>query len=225
MHTVEISTEAGLVRKIAEEYEAKGYEVIVHPLRNQLPRPLAEYQPDLIGRKGGEIVVIEVKSRQSLRQEPSVERLARAVQGMPGARFELVIAKPDVSSPLPENTRPWSEHEAACALDEAARLLHEGRLVPALLLGWAAAEAALRILASREEVKTEKNDASYLLNRLVGEGVLGERQYHSLRRALEFRNAAAHGLEPTGLRRAQVQILLRTVAGLLTPTATVTEAT
>ena len=217
MRTVEASTLADLTQRVAEDYRARGYDVIIHPQSQQLPEPLADFQPDIVARKGDETVVVEVKSRQALRREPHVEPLVRAVQRVPGARFELVIAKPDISSPLPERTRPWRDHEATSALDEATRLLEEGHLVAALLLGWAAAEAALRILAAREVVTTERNDASYLLNRLVSEGVLGNRQYQSLRQALEMRNAVAHGLEPIGLRRSQVRALLRTVAELLAP--------
>jgi hypothetical protein len=225
MRSVEASTEADLTRKIAEDYRAKGYDVIVRPRSQELPEPLANFRPDIVARKDGETVIVEVKSRQALRREPHLEPMVRAVQQVPGARFELVIAKPDIASPLPEQTRPWRDGEAAAALDEATRLLEAGHPVAALLLGWAAAEAALRIVAAKENLKTERNDASYLLNRLVSEGALANRQYQSLRQALEMRNAVAHGLEPIGLKRSQVRALLRTVGGLLAPRQALAEAT
>ncbi len=224
MRSVEGSTEADLTRKIAEDYRAKGYAVIVQPRSWDLPELLADFRPDIVARKGGDTVIVEVKSRQSLRREPHLEPLVRAVQQVPGARFELVIAKPDIASPLPEQTRPWRDDEVASALDEATRLLEGGHLVAALLLGWAAAEAALRIVAANENIRTERNDASYLLNRLVSEGALGKRQYQSLRQALEMRNAVAHGLEPIGLKRPQVRALLRTVGELLAPRDVLAEA-
>ncbi len=224
MRSVESSTETDLTRRTAEDYRARGYDVIIQPSREELPEPLAYFQPDILARKGGETVIIEVKSRQSLGREPHVEPLVRAVQQVPGARFELVIAKPDIASPLPERTRPWRDREAAGALEEASQLLEDGHLVAALLLGWAAAEAALRILAAREDVKTERNDSSYLVNRLVSEGALAGRQYQSLRQALEMRNAVAHGLEPMGLKPSQVRALLRTVGELLTPRRVLAEA-
>jgi hypothetical protein len=225
MRSVEASTEADLTRKIAEDYRAKGYDVIVRPRSQELPEPLANFRPDIVARKDGETVIVEVKSRQALRREPHLEPMVRAVQQVPGARFELVIAKPDIASPLPEQTRPWRDGEAAAALDEATRLLEAGHPVAALLLGWAAAEAALRIVAAKENLKTERNDASYLLNRLVSDGALANRQYQSLRQALEMRNAVAHGLEPIGLKRSQVRALLRTVGGLLAPRQALAEAT
>ncbi len=225
MHSVEASTEADLTRRVAEDYRAKGYDVIMQPSGQDLPEPLAGFRPDLIARKADKTVIIEVKSRQSLGREPYVEPLVRAVQQVPGARFELVIARPDIASPLPEQARPWRPGEAAGALDEATRLLEDGHPIAALLLGWAAAEAALPIVAAKEGVRTERNDASYLLNRLVSEGAIGERQYRSLQQALEMRNAVAHGLEPIGLKRAQVRALLHTVAGLLAFKQTLAEAT
>lgn len=225
MRLMEAGNEAELTRKVAEEYRSRGFDVIVRPRRGQLPEPLAGFEPDIVARKGDETVIVEVKSRQSLRHEPRVEPLVRAIEEVPGARFELVIARPDISSPLPERTRPWREREAAAALYEAVQLLDKGHQIAALLLGWAGAEAALRLLAARENVKVERRDASYLLNRLVGEGVLDDRQYRSLRHGLEVRNAVAHGLEPAGLRPAQIRALLRTVDGLLAPRPTLAEAT
>ena len=130
MRIMEASTLADLTRRVAEDYRARGYDVIIHPQSQQLPEPLADFQPDIVARKGDETVVIEVKSRQALRREPHIEPLVRAVQNVPGARFELVIAKPDISSPLPERTRPWRNHEATSALDEATRLLEEGHPSP-----------------------------------------------------------------------------------------------
>jgi hypothetical protein len=224
MRSVEARTEADMTRRVAEDYRAKGYDVILRPHGQQLPAPLAVFQPDIIARKGNETIIIEVKSRQSLGREPYIEPLVRAVQQVPGARFELVIAKPEIASPLPEQTRPWREGEVASALDEAAQLLEQGHLSAALLLGWAGAEAALRLLAEIKAVHVERYDASYLLNRLVSEGVLGDRQYQSLRRALEMRNAVAHGLKPTGLKHSQVRALLRTVRGMLAPSQIQAEA-
>ena len=53
-------------KSLADRYRRKGYEVIEEPAPNQLPDFMAGYRPDMILRKGGESIVLEVKSRESL---------------------------------------------------------------------------------------------------------------------------------------------------------------
>lgn len=68
-------------RAVAEDYRRRGYDVVEEPSLESLPDFLAGYQPDLIARRGKETVVVEVKSRKSLADEPQVRELARLLQG------------------------------------------------------------------------------------------------------------------------------------------------
>lgn len=217
IRAIEAASGAELARQVAEDYRNKGYEVTLQPGPDQLPPSLSDYQPDLLARKGDETVVVEIKSRPTSRREPPLESLAKAVRALPGWRLELLLAEPDIAFPLPERTLPWSEREAGGALDEAEQLLKAGYAEAALLMAWAGTEAALRLVAEREGVKAERNEANFLLNRLTAEGVLGHREYQVLRGALSLRNAIAHGLKPDTIVRSKVPGLLRTARGLLEP--------
>jgi REase_AHJR-like protein len=217
IRAIEAASEAELARQVAEDYRAKGYEVTLRPRSNLLPPSLAAYEPDILARKGDEAIVIEIRSRPASRRQPPLEGLARAVRALPGWRLELVLAEPDIAFPLPDTTLPWSEREAGRALDEAEQLLKAGHTEAALLMAWAGTEATLRHVAEREDVKAERNEANFLLERLTTEGVLGQREYQVLRDALAFRNAIAHGLKPRTMVRSKVRGLLRTARGLLEP--------
>jgi hypothetical protein len=217
IRAIEAASEAELARQIAEEYRAKGYDVTLQPGSDQLPPALSDYQPDMLARKDDETVVVEIRSRPTSRRQPRLEGLAKAVRALPGWRLQLVLAEPDIAFPLPESTLPWSEREAGRAFDEAEQLLKAGHAEAALLIAWAGTEATLRLVAEREGVKAERNEANFLLNRLATEGVLGQREYQVLRGALSLRNAIAHGLKPDTVVRSKVPGLLRTARGLLEP--------
>ena len=57
-----------LTQKTAEEYRARGYEVLTEASLDFLPGLTA----DLLVRKGNEVKVIEVKSRPSLGADPKI---------------------------------------------------------------------------------------------------------------------------------------------------------
>lgn len=214
-HETGALSEARLVQQVADEYRGKGYDVVLEPGADQLPTVLAPYRPDIIARRDDETIVIEVKSRHSLRRPPQLEALAKAVRELPGWRFELIVAKPDIAFPLPETTEPWDEHQVGDALDEAGQLLRTGHPAAALLLAWAATEAALRLLASKEGLRIDGWEANALLNNLTTSGVLTRGRFKTLRDALEVRNAVAHGLMPPKLEPSKVQKLIQMTADLL----------
>jgi Holliday junction resolvase len=57
---------------IASEYEDQGYKVKLQPSPDELPDFLSAFEPDLIATGKGETVVVEVKTREELRNEQSV---------------------------------------------------------------------------------------------------------------------------------------------------------
>jgi hypothetical protein len=211
------SIERGKVREIAKRYREQGYEVIVDPAGEQLPEVLRALPPDLIARKGGEVVIVEVKSRPALAEAPRASDLARLVRDQPGWRFELVVVSPERPFLAPDDAEDWSAEEVDGRLSEAAALLEGEHVEAALLLGWSATEAMLRLLASREGLPLERIDAAYLLKRLATSAVLTQAEYHLLWEAFELRNAVAHGLRPARLDASHPRALLKATTRLLRP--------
>jgi Holliday junction resolvase-like predicted endonuclease len=211
MQTSERFAAARQVHEVAREYRSKGYEVIVEPEAAELPEPLARFRPDVVARKADEVVVVEVKSRGSL-SDPELQQLAKVVRAQPGWRFELVILKLE---PGPPGTRAWNAEDAADALRQVEAILRSGHRDAALLLAWSAAEATLRLLADKERLVLDRDDALYLLKLLATRAVITRDQHDLLWEVLQLRNAVAHGHKPPELDPAKIRNLCETVSALL----------
>ena len=140
------------LQELAREYREKGYEVIVEPRKNALPNFLSDYQPDMIARNDEESVVVEVKSRSSLAHSEYLQSLADRIKEKAGWRFELVITNPKEESVSKQASTLPSEVELVNRIQETRKLMTSGHKEAALLLGWATAEGALRLVATREGV-------------------------------------------------------------------------
>jgi REase_AHJR-like len=211
MQTSTRTAAARRIQELAQDYQDKGYQVTVGPEAEELPEPLARFRPDLVARKSDDTVVVEVKSRGSL-SDPELQKLAKAVREQPGWRFELILLKPEPGLP---GTRAWNAEEVADRLRQVDAILASGYPEAALLLAWSVAEATLRLLAEKERLDLEREDAVYLLRLLVTRAVITREQYQRLWEALELRNAVAHGLKPPHLEPTEIAALCQLIADLL----------
>lgn len=200
---------------IAQEYRSNGYEVIEEPSREQLPDFLADYRPDLLIRRGNETVVVEVKSRTSLAREPNVRELARLLQTKPGWNFELVVVGEGEKLRSPEGTLPLEREDILQRIEEAGRLLKSGFSEAALLIGWSASEATVRLLAEDEGVLLDRHTPSYILNRAATDGVISRDDHNFLTNAMKYRNAFVHGFKVVDFDSALVGHLISTTKRLL----------
>lgn len=212
--------EERLVLQVAEEYRQKGYEVVLQPAPSSLPDFLRGYRPDLLARQGNESVVVEVKASSAPSRQDLFRELARAVEGHPGWRFELVIAN---APPVPEPEAPTGERpsltgsDVARVISDAEDLVGSGRPEAALLWAWSAAEATLRLLVGDEGVSPRRHDPAYLLKQLALEGEIPREDYEVLMRSFRARNAVAHGFRPEEELELEnlVRELLRATARLI----------
>jgi hypothetical protein len=211
MQTSERFAEARQVHEVAREYRSRGYDVVVEPEPGQLPEALARFRPDFLARKADEVIVVEVKSRGSL-TDPELQELAKAVRAQPGWRFELVVLKPELGPP---GTKSWNAEDVANSLRQVEAILASGHREAALLLAWSAAEATLRLVADKEELLLERDDALYLLKLLATRAVITREQHDLLWEVLQLRNAVAHGLKPPALNPTMIQDLCIVVSALL----------
>lgn len=122
------------LRSVASRYQEQGYEVVLRPSGDALPKPLSHFRPDLVARGPHETVVVEVKSKSDLVNERGLAQLARTVERIPGWRFELVVANPEMESSIPLDERILTKKQILQRLDEAARVDKEGHPEAALLL-------------------------------------------------------------------------------------------
>jgi uncharacterized protein YutE (UPF0331/DUF86 family) len=179
------------LEQIASEYRRKGYEVSVHPDTGDMPEFLAPFRPDLVAASAHDRVVVEVKSSAGVASS-AIVKLADAVEMQPGWRLEVVVVNPSAAQEVPAGGELVSADRVASLIREAQVLSREKRYEAATIIAWAAAEAMLRRLA-RASGESEGKSSATVLKQLYAHGVIDEDQYDSFSRAMEFRNAFAHG--------------------------------
>jgi uncharacterized protein YutE (UPF0331/DUF86 family) len=204
---------------VANEYQSRGYEVVLQPNSDQLPAFLQNFHPDLIARKGGEAVVIEVKSRQAFAQMPWIREMARLLQGQEGWNFELILVE-DFEKFNIEAERSLNQEEILNTLTQAQRLLDTGLGEASMLVAWSAVEAGLRLLAQSEELELEQATPVRLIKMLLQEGIISRHEYDLFQDAIRVRNAFAHGYKIDADIPFLVQQLIETLADLLDLTTT-----
>jgi uncharacterized protein YutE (UPF0331/DUF86 family) len=203
------------VQEVAQEYRARGYEVIIEPQPDQLPDFLQQYCPDILARGQNETVIIEVKSRMSLAKSLYLRQLAETIQQHPNWRFELVVTNPPDETPLTDEVWTLSKQDISNRLNKTDELLKANFEEAALLFAWSITEATLRLLADKEEIPLRRHDPLYLLKQLATYAVISREEYNFLLQVLKIRNAVAHGFKTDELAPELVQKLVETTRYLL----------
>ena len=157
---------------------------------------------------------MEVASRASLASEPHVREVSQLVEARPGWRFELVLVGGEPEAPPPGAVSPGRD-DVERTLGEARALVASGFAGPALLTGWAATEAALRLLLEAEGIEPRRLAPAPLLKQAVEEGFLSRTEYGGLSESLAQRTALAHGFKADPVRPATVSALLDLAERLL----------
>jgi hypothetical protein len=192
-HAEPLTNERDAIRQYADWYAQQGYQVSVEPAPRDLPEFLRTLAPDLIARRNGENIVVEIKTSSPASFE-KVQHLARALEHRAGWKLQVVY----VDLPDPEWQPPARLPEAEELLARLDSLNgvekddDQNRLK--FLLLWSIIEAAARHRLSRLKIPpTRRISSSALLKMLLTEGIIEEEQYTVLRRGLAVRNAIAHG--------------------------------
>ena len=214
MRVVHSALEQAYIQHVAEDYRSRGYEVIIEP--HQLPDFLSGYRPDMMVSRGGETTVIEVKSRPSRSDGVQTRKLAELLAGKPGWNFELIVVSDDSTAPF--GTRTFDYDDVRRSVKEVRELVASGFTGPALLTGWAALEAALRLLLDAEGV-TLRSAPSSVVKQGVEEGLISRDEYQTLSDVMARRNALAHGFQGKEVKPEDVSVLLGLAERLLAETS------
>ena len=180
------------LEQIAAEYRQKGYSVSLRPGTEDIPAFLTPFEPDLLARSEADSVVVEIKPTADLVSDSLIE-LAEAVEAQPGWRFELVVINPPAAQEVPRNGELVPDERIESLLREAEALNREKRYEAAAVIAWAAAEAMFRRLVREHGIESERKSSGSILKQLYALGVIDADQYEIFSRAMEFRNAFAHG--------------------------------
>jgi hypothetical protein len=138
------------LERVAAQYRAEGYQVVVRPGDDLLPTFAAGFRPDLLATRGAEGVLVRVKrDRSDLEADPDVSRQAEVTNAQHGWRYDLVVLSGE--TPLHRALRDGSEPtvEQIEAMLEEAETLCAGTPRAGFVLAWAGLEAAMRRAAQR----------------------------------------------------------------------------
>ena len=182
-----VAREGDFLQILVPRYEAEGFSVFLHPAREMLPPFMRGYRPDAIAVKDGKRIAIEIK-RDVTRQAPQMEQLQQIFSKHPEweLRVYYIPARPeeeDIQAPdLPD---------IDAALAEVDQLKRSGHLHAALIMAWAALEAAGRAVLPEDLARPQPGNK--LIEILASEGVVTPTEADSLRKLISLRNAATHG--------------------------------
>ena len=188
------------IDEVADQYRSEGYKVVVAPASNEVPDFARGNGIDLIAYKGEEKVIIEVTTREDLQRDPNIVQMARIANEQPGWRLDLVVLNPaDSQDKVPLGALEPPLEQIDRTLESAERLVETGELPSALMVAWAALEAALRQSARSADITIKSYSALFLLGALYSEGLLERGEFDSLSEALKIRNTVAHGMIAPGI--------------------------
>lgn len=198
------------LERVANGYAAKGYEVMVRPGPSDLPPFARDFQIEIVGRRGGEGVLVAVKrNREDAAGDRSLPRYAELTAEQPAWRFDLVILEGE--GPIgrqPPEARDLSPREIETALAEAGELVRGGYLRPAVISAWAALEAAMRMRLRAGGARTGWGSMPrVMLNELYSSGVLTARELREIERFSRWRNEIVHGFTSPTPDATSVQLL------------------
>ena len=201
-----------LTRKTAEDYRDKGYEVRLDAPLDLLPG----FRADLLVRKGDEVRVVEVKSRDSLAADPRVREVAQLIDSKPGWSFDLLLVGEPEKLDSPAGACSFENAMIVRRVEEAEKSLQAGLSEAAFLLAWSAVEAAIRaIVAAQDESDSRITSSRFVLDQAIFHGAISREEYDALVSMLEYRNAITHGFDVEDFNDHMVVDLLEATRRIL----------
>lgn len=210
MSSSSVSRDEIQLSNVAEKYKQLGYKVTVSPPSKELPRFLSKFKPDLVAEGPDESVVIEVKSSGKERGAAYWKELSKVVQRHPRWRLELI---PGAAKRAVRKT--MNKELVRQRLEEGQRLAEQGMLAASLLITWSAAEAAMRLAATENEVDLPDQRPAVVISSLYTDGLLDRDEYDLLVDLFGVRNAVAHGFYQGKVRKTVLKKLQQIVLRLL----------
>jgi hypothetical protein len=201
------------VQQIIADLQSDGWEVLGRESVDRLPSPLRSFHPDIVAVKGTEIMIGEVKSRDSSELQ-RLNGLADAVSKLPNTRLEVFWYGSELEKePARERVREYAR--------KAAELLQIGYLDAATVMVWTALEGALDyFIEDTQAPVTNTPDVSRnswsSLSQLYSLGYIDEEDYERLSDLRKQRNAVAHFAEQRVSDYRDIQFALDIVERMIT---------
>jgi hypothetical protein len=200
-----------LEEQVARRYLEAGYDVIFQPKPPLIPFDLGGYRPDILARKGGLNLIIEVKS--NFQAAASYERLRGVIEETrlhEGWRFVLVTERDVAEANFPDDSNQPSWEEIEGGIRNADKLEFMSEHQAAYLLLWIAFEQTIRKLSIEAGLPLDRLAPAIMIRQLYSEGVLSMAQFDAALSCFQIRNLVVHGF-----RRADLADEYKLLRGVL----------
>jgi hypothetical protein len=201
------------LEQAVDDLKRDGWEVVGHERMVQLPRRLHKFRPDIIAIRGHEILVGEVKSRNSTELD-ELNELANVIAELPNARLEMYWLG-DEPETKPEHARTREYIRAA------TELLENGHLDAATVMAWTALEVALYCFVVDTQAPIPSGPQArqtvwQLLSNLYSLGYISQRDFAQVNVLRKERNSLVHVGGRTTPDVKNIQYILRLADRMLT---------
>jgi hypothetical protein len=201
--------EQEFTRRLAKEFLDEGFQQLdPQLLRNELP---AGYVPDLVLKRGDEILVVEIKSREEHRNIEQVRGLKQMVESNPNWKFKLYVVPSNARIPVLQDNLEDIEK----LLSRSKQLNRSGEFEAASVMLWMAVEVALRTLLTNRQSRPNPGVSGMSMARsLLDLGELGKDEIELIDEAWRTRNLSVHGfrLRPRGPLTPELLALAQSLA-------------
>ena len=214
--------ESQRVTELANEYTAKGFDVIIPRSSKDNPVFLRKYPyiPDLIATSSKENLVIEVKSHETAGTLGTLSDIAEKVNSQPSWKFVLVLTNPrNISAKEPLWTPSTAKAIALLEKSNAMGLSDQTHTEAAFLFAWAALEAALHSMAESEKSSQTPRSVWTLVRDAAMHGNIGRSDSNELNHLFKKRNSLLHAGDESPPSGSDVNRLKEVVHELLQQTA------
>lgn len=196
------------LERVAQQYRDEGYEVILEPRGEAVPRFLNGFQPDLIARRGDENIVAEVAlKRGDLADDAQLLATADRINRQPGWRLDLIVLERETMADKALRVGVEPDAGAIGAMIEAAEEMAASGFLPyAYVAALGGLEAATRHRC--RGIKGHPGGAAIdHLNKAYSADLLTREHYIALRDAFKVRSQIVHGLVPPPLEPESIHFV------------------
>ena len=204
--------EQTLLETVVADLEAEGFEVFIHPSDQGLPMFLRGQSPDVIARRSNENLVVEIV-RAGSSSERKLAKLRESISSHGDWKLKVYFVSPSSTPRVIERQSPEIVQGQIKMVED---LVSEGRLGPALLMGWATFEAQGRALLPDQFARPQT--PGRLVEVLASNGHITPSEADRLRHLAETRNRLIHGSLQTEIAESDMKAfveMLNTLLGLM----------
>ena len=201
------------LEQAVDDLKRDGWEVVERQRMVRLPEQLRKFQPDFVVVKGDEILIGEVKSRNSTELR-ELNDLADAVATLPNARLEVYwLGDEPETKPERERIREY--------VRATTELLENGHLDAATVMAWTALEFTLYYFVADTQAPIPADPQArqtvwQLLSNLYSLGYISQRDLAQANVLRKERNSLAHVGGHTTLNAQNIQDILGFIDRMLT---------